>query len=229
MMQTDSVKPKINVLSQFLGKTANTMSAEDLAAKTIQMAIETTSNAISVEQENQKMREQLKKNLDVLGDFDAATPRAQGLQAQLREKQAELEEKRKSLVEIQGAVIRAIKQQEQGGGNTAQEQLEVVPIIMNRIQKFVSDLSDAAVEQKSIAIPILSVFEVVQSLNKLYDALLDKEIIKESPEAKEERVRRLVSAQQEILVKLQAIMEAGDPDEGEETEATAPAEPPGPE
>ncbi|OHT00068.1 hypothetical protein TRFO_33302 [Tritrichomonas foetus] len=179
------------------------MSSSDLGVAAINLAIETTSNALAVEQENAKLREQLHKNQQLLDDFDVAAPRAQLLQKQLKEKEALLEQKRKDLVEVQAAIISTLKNQSQE--DPVQPSLESIPVVMNRVQRFVTDLTEAAVDQKTIAVPILQLFKVTDALNKLYDALVDTKVIAETKEEKEARVRAYVESQQEIITKLRAV------------------------
>ena len=59
-------------------------SPTDLSAAAIKLAIETTANALIVEQENAKLHDQLQKNLQLLGDFEIDAPRAKLLQKQLK-------------------------------------------------------------------------------------------------------------------------------------------------
>ena len=177
--------------------------SSDLGVAAINLAIETTNNALAVEQENLKLKEQLRKNQQLLEDFDSAIPRAQYLQTQLKEKQAILEQKQKDLVEIQNSIISMLKNQ--GQDEQVQPSLESIPIVMNRVQRFVTDLSEAAVDQKSIAIPIVQLFKVTDALNKLYDALVDTKVIEETKEEKEQRTKNYVEAQQEIISKLRAV------------------------
>ncbi|OHT11260.1 hypothetical protein TRFO_19355 [Tritrichomonas foetus] len=189
----------------------------DLSVAAINLAIETTSNALAVEQENNKLREQLHKNQQLLGDFDVAAPRAQLLQKQLKEKEALLEEKRKELVDVQASIISTLKNQSQTQ-EPKQQSLESIPIVMNHVQKYITDLTETAVDEKTIAVPVLSLFKVTNALNKLFDTLVSSNIIDETDEEKEVRIRGFIESQQGILNKLREITQNSQDEEEEEVE-----------
>lgn len=200
-------------------------SPADLSAAAIKLAIETTANAIVVEQENAKLHEQLQKNLQLLGDFEIAAPRAQLLQKQLKEKEALLEQKRQELVEVQQSIISTLQNQSQAPIDQGQQSLAAIPTVMNHVQKLITDLTEEAVNQKTIAVPILSLFKAAGVINSLYETLSNNGIIQETQEEKQERINTFVSTQQDILTKLrevvQNVQESQLHDDEEEEEAEA--------
>jgi hypothetical protein len=179
-------------------------------AQAIQLAIETSSQAAAVEEENKELRSQLQKNLELIENFDLATPRAQALQQELRNKEAELAQQRSELINVQAAIIRALKAQGESPPPAPAPSLEVIPLVMGKVQKSVTTLTEAAIDQKTISIPILSLFKVSENLHRLYDALAEKGIIEETDDEKRERVQRFVSSQKEILTGLKAIAQKAD-------------------
>jgi hypothetical protein len=190
------------------------------AAAAIQLAVETTSQAIAVEQENEELRKQLKKNEALIESFTAAAPRARALQTQLREKQAEIEQKQKDLIALQSAIIDTLKNPPQPPSQSQEGSLEVIPIVMNSVLKQITTLTEKAIDEKSIGIPILSLFKAAEGLNHLYGTLCDKKIITESPEEKQERIEKYVSTQREILTKLREIVNHAQSEPAEEAPAT---------
>lgn len=182
-------------------------SPADLSAAAIKLAIETTTNALVVEQENAKLHEQLQKNLQLLGDFEIAAPRAQLLQKQLKEKEAILEQKRQELVEVQQSIISTLQNQSQAPIDQGQQSLAAIPTVMNHVQKLITDLTEEAVNQKTIAVPILSLFKAAGVINSLYETLSNNGIIQESQEEKQERINTFVSTQQDILTKLREVVQ----------------------
>lgn len=183
-------------------------SPADLSAAAIKLAIETTTNALVVEQENAKLKEQLQKNLQLLGDFEIAAPRAQLLQKQLKEKEAILEQKRQELVEVQQSIISTLQNQSQAPIDQGQQSLAAIPTVMNHVQKLITDLTEEAVNQKTIAIPILSLFKAAGVINSLYETLSNNGIIQESQEEKQDRINTFVSTQQDILAKLREVVQS---------------------
>ena len=190
-------------------------SPAQLSSAAINLAIETTMNALSVEKENGKIRDQLKENQQILNDFDAAIPRARNLQNKLKEKEALIEQKRKELVELQTSIIATMLKQDQ---QPQQQEMtaEFIPTVMNQVQKLINDITESAVDQKTLAVPILSLFKVSSAINKLYDTLASSNVIDETNEEKEARIRDFISTQQNILLKLRAIAEGARDDNANE-------------
>jgi hypothetical protein len=177
----------------------------DRAGAALQIAVETTAQAAQVEQENEQLRAQLKKNQEDLDALGVAAPRVRSLQQQLHDKQADIEQKRKELMALQASIIDLLKNPPESAPQVDQTSLEVIPLVMNTVLKQVTDLTEAAIAQQSIGIPILSVFKASEALNRLLGTLCEKNIIDESDEEKQERMSKYVSAQREILTKLKAI------------------------
>jgi hypothetical protein len=174
----------------------------------MQLAIETSSQAAAVEEENKELRAQLQKNLELVEHFDLASPRAQALQRQLRDKEAELAQKRSELISVQAAIIATLKTQGESAPPAPAPSLEVIPLVMGKVQKSVTTLTEEAIDQRTISIPILSLFKVSESLHRLYDALAEKGVIEETDDEKRERIQKFVTSQKAILVGLKAIAES---------------------
>jgi hypothetical protein len=177
----------------------------DRAGAALQIAVETTAQAAQVEQENEQLRAQLKKNQADIEAFGVAAPRVRSLQQQLHDKQAEIEQKRKELMALQASIIDLLKNPPESAAPPDSGSLEVIPIVMNTVLKQITDLTEGAIAQKSIGISILAVFKASETLNRLYGTLSEKNIIEESDEEKQERMSKYVTAQREILMKLKAI------------------------
>ena len=190
----------------------------DASLRALQFAIQTTLNAKKLKQENDQLRQKLKENEDLLSDFEQAEPRAKALQAELKEKERKLEQKRKELIQIQEAIISTLKSQAQAPQENPMESLRPIPIVMNNIQDLIMKLTENAVDQRTTAIPVLDLFGVSDKLNRLYDALAEQEIISETPEEKEARNQEFVESQQEILTQLKAMLSAIEEDEEEVNE-----------
>jgi hypothetical protein len=178
-------------------------------AQAIQLAVETSSQAAAVEEENKELRAQLQKNLEVIENFDVASPRARALEQQLRDKEAELAQKRSELITVQAAIIATLKAQGESPPPAPATSLDVIPLVMGKVQKSVTTLTEAAIDQKTISIPILSLFKVSEGLHRLYDALAEKGVIEETDDEKRNRIHKFVSSQKEILTRLKAIAERG--------------------
>jgi hypothetical protein len=136
-----------------------------------------------------------------------ASPRAGALEQQLRDKEAELAQKRSELISVQAAIIATLKAQGESPPPAPAPLLEVIPLVMDKVQKSVMTLTEAAIEQKMISIPILSLFKVSEGLHRLYDALAKNGDIEETDDEKHERLHKFVTSQKEILNQLKAIAE----------------------
>jgi dsDNA-binding SOS-regulon protein len=178
--------------------------AQSHQAEALRLAIETTAQALAVEEENKGLRAQLQKNLELLDNFDAVVPRAQQLQQQLRQKKAEVEAKQAELIGLQSAIIATIKNPPAPPAGQS-ETLAVIPVVMGKVQKDITSLTDAAVSEKSITVPILSLYKVSDGLHKLYETLVDQKVIEEGQEEKQERLQRYLTAQREVLLGLKTL------------------------
>lgn len=206
--------------------------SQDAQANLIQNAlkysIETSINSTQLEEENKLLRDQLKKNEELLSEFDEALPRAKYLQKELKDKQEKIEQKRKELVDIQEAIISTLNNQSQTKESAPQASLAPIPMVMNRVQDLLMTLTESAVDSASTSIPILSLFKVSDQLNQLYDVLSEKGIIEETPEERDNRMTQFVVAQKQILEHLKAMLAAADaevPEEEEEEEEEIPPQP----
>jgi hypothetical protein len=174
----------------------------DHATAAIRLAVEATSQATAIEKENEELQSQFKTNASLIASLDAASTHARFLQQQLREKQGEVEQKKKDLIALQGALISTLKNPPQADSSVEPASLEVIPIVMNSVLKYVTDLTEEAINENAIGVPILSLFKTAEALNNLFGALATKHIIQENDEEKHDRVQLYVSAQHEILTQL---------------------------
>jgi hypothetical protein len=191
-------------------------------AEVLHLAIETTAQSLVLEQENKDLRAQLKKNLSRVESFDVIAPRTQQLQQQLREKKAELESKQSELITLQSAIISNIKNPPPP--SRSDESLTAIPIVMNRVQKNITALTDTAVAEKTISVPIISLFKVSEDLNRLFDALVEKGVIPETLQEKKQREQEYLAAQRQLLAGLKAIAQAARPPEPKVVEVDEPGQ-----
>lgn len=191
----------------------------DLVQNALKYAIETSINSSKLEEENKVLREQLKKNEELLNDFEEAVPRAKSLQQELKDKEAKLEKKRQELIEIQDAIISTLNNQNQTESATPQKSLAPIPMVMNRVQEVIMALTENAVDNRTTSIPIMSLFKVCDELNQLYDVLVEKGIIEEDEEERNTRMEQFIVAQQQILEELKKMLSnAASQANGEEEE-----------
>jgi hypothetical protein len=172
-------------------------------AEALHLAVETTSQSLSVEKENEELRSQLRKNSALIEQFETVSTRTQQLQDQLRQKKAELESKQNELIGVQSAIISILKNPQSHSPQS--DSLAIVPAVLSKVQSDITELTDAAVAANTIAVPVLSLFKVSERLHQLYNLLVDKDVISETPEEKQERLQRYLVGQTEILSKLKAI------------------------
>ena len=184
------------------------MSQDKLESTAMQMSIKTITIAKAIEEKNQNIREQILKNNSILDDLDSSSASAQKLDDQLKEKKKILENKQQELIDIQNAIISKIKTQNlTSKGKQDSESIQAIPIVVNRIQKFINDLTEATIKQQSLSIPITLILKVIESINKLYDSISDADIIKETEEEKLERLRKYQDTQNEIVNKIKEIIQ----------------------
>lgn len=201
----------------------------DPTIRALQFAIQTTLNAKKLEQENETLKQKLAENEKLLSEFDDARIRAKSLKTQLKEKEQKLEKKREELIQIQNAIIDTLQSPAVQQPDPT-EALAPIPIVMNRIQELIMSLTEQAADEKTTQIPVTSIFKTSEKLNQLYDALVEQDIIHETPEERDERIRKYTSAQQEIITHLQEIVTAAheeydeEEQQPEEEEAAAPEE-----
>lgn len=174
---------------------------KEIGAAAINLAIETVQNTIAIEQENKNLKDQLSSNMKIMDDLDIVIPRAKMLQQQLKEKKDLIEQKKQELVQLQQSVIASLIQKSEHEP-PSETSLEAVPIVLNRVQRFITDLSEAAVDNKTIAVSILSLVKVNEALDRLYDAAVDSQVIKETKEERDARIKTNSNANQEIINKV---------------------------
>ena len=187
--------------------------AGDATLRALQFAVQTTLNAKKLQQENDALKQKLKENEQLLADFEDAAPRAKSLKSQLKAKEEKLEQKRKELIQVQEAIISTLKAQAQPSNEDPMDSLRPIPIVMNNIQTLIMGLTEKAVDNRTTAIPVLDLFGVSDKLNRLYDALVEQEIITETPEEKDARNQEYVANQQQILTKLKEMLASAEEEE----------------
>jgi hypothetical protein len=201
----------------------------------IQLAVETTAQAVQIEQETEDLRAHLKDNSSILTSFDAALPRALRLQQELRDKQAEYEQKCKDLVAVQGELIESLKRGPQTSAPDS-DALQAIPIVIGSLQKHLFNLTEGAINANSPTVPVLAVAQIADRLHKLFDSITEKGIVEETEEEKKARLSEFATAYRAILIKLRELVEKSQaqqqqqpPDEGQTPSPTAPEAGPPPE
>lgn len=187
-------------------QTTGSASQQNPSIRALQFAINTTLQTQQLEKENEALKAKLAENEKLLSEFDDARVRAKSLKTQLKEKEAKLEAKRQELIQIQEAIISTLQAPPQQQNEDPEEALVPIPIIMNRIQELVMSLSETAADNKTTAVPVISLFNTSEKLNQLYDALVEQDIIHETQEEHDERYGKYVQAQQAIVSKLKDIL-----------------------
>jgi hypothetical protein len=120
----------------------------------------------------------------------------------LHEKEAEIAEKRSDLIALQSALIKAV-QNPKSQNLPNPESLKAIPIVMSRVQNFVYHLSEGAIDQGILTVPINAVLGVTDAIGKLYDVLVDTGKLQETPEQKNERIAKYTERRQEVIAVLQ--------------------------
>lgn len=177
----------------------------DLANQAIQLALETTSSTLALEEENAKRKEELAKNISLLEDFDVAAPRAALLQKTLQQKREELENKRKELAQVQDALIHNLTNPDKGQKNNT-ESFQALPIVLNRVHKFVTDVTEEAVDKKALQVSLIEIVKLNETLQAFYDKLVQMNLIQESDEEKTKRQQNFYQNQQVIVQSLQNVL-----------------------
>ena len=184
------------------------------ATQAFEMAVNTTINAKVVEDDNASLREELRKNMERLREIEDALPRSKILQQQIKEKEAELAEKQKNLIDLQAAIIATLKA-------PRDTSLQAIPPVMNMIQKFVTDLTENAMRERTLAIPVIQVLRVVDQINAVYDKLVETNTIEETADERAEReemAHKKREAIQTLLEVVQAQAQAQEQEQEEEPE-----------
>jgi phytoene dehydrogenase-like protein len=180
------------------------MASSDLAGTAIRLALDATAQTLVIEQETAKLRESLAANAQLIDDFDASVPRADALRAQLREKEALIAQKRSDLIALQGALIGALRTQPTQAP-ISPESLKTIPVIMNRVQQYFYHMTEAAIEQQAVGIPITAVLGIADALRKLYDVLVSTGKIQETESEKEQRNATFTASREEVITLLRQI------------------------
>jgi hypothetical protein len=124
--------------------------AQSAQAEALHLAVETTTQSLSVEQENKELRAQLKKNFDLVKSFEVILPRTQQLQQLVQQKKAELAAKQGELISVQSSIISNLKNPLRQSSRS-DESLSVIPQVMSEVQKNITGLTDAAVSISYLA------------------------------------------------------------------------------
>jgi hypothetical protein len=196
-------------------------STSDVASVAIRTALDATSQTVAIEEGSAKIRANLSANQSLLSDFDASLPRSLSLRASLQEKQELIAQKRSDLISLQSALIKTLRTQSEP---LSPDSLKAIPIVMSRVQHFVYHLTEGAIEQKALAVPIAAVFGVTDALGKLYDVLVETRKLPETAAEREERVGKYNEVKQEVRALLQKIS-AREKAAKEAEEAAKPEEP----
>jgi hypothetical protein len=180
------------------------MASSDIAGTAIRLALETTAQTLAIEKETESLRQSLAANLQLIGDFEASVPRADALRAQLREKEALIAQKRSDLISLQAALIGVLKNQPPQQ-EISPDALKPIPIAMNRVQQFVYHLTESAIEQQAVGVPITAVLGVAAAFHRLYDVLVSTGRIQETEGEKERRNAGYAGSREEVIALLRQL------------------------
>lgn len=182
--------------------------------KAIQLSIDLNSKADELEAENKKMLAQAHEHVTLLRELDTELPRTKKTQEIISEKKRLLEEKRKELVAVQAAILDTLQNPEEN--EAEQKPCEILPLVLNRVQALIMQLTDSSVDSGSLSVPVLDIFKAGNTINTLFDAIAQKGLIEESQEEHQERMTKFVSTQKVILGKLQSLVIQAQTSEEEE-------------
>lgn len=170
----------------------------DLVIKSASLAIEQTREAQNIEKTIQLIEKSLKENSSIIDEFETNTPTVKSVISENKQKDEIIKKKREELLQLQNALIK-IKTLRKKDDKDTLESWEPVPIVVNRIQDLVMKLSETAINDKTVAIPILSIFKVNDALNTLFDISSSEGFINETEEEKQKRLEDYANKQKHIL------------------------------
>lgn len=188
------------------------MSNQDLLAKVIQFSIEKANETKRLEEENQKIEASIEETNEILSQLDDSKETGKQLKAELAKSEEDVKRKQKELIELQNSLVALLKNQQPK--DTKHSSLEPIPIVINRIQDFIMKLTETAIDEKTIAVPILSIFKVNDGINSLYDLCVQKDMINETPEERTQRMTQYAQRQQAVIEKLKEKMSYSENEDG---------------
>ena len=189
---------------------------QDMGVAAIQLTLQTKAKTAQIKESTASLKTQLVQNQQLLGELDIAIPHSQLLIKELDDKKAELENKRKQLADLQAALIQQIQNPLPEKKEEIPKSIAVLPIVLGSVLKFFTDLTEAAVNQQDITIPVYSLLKVGDSFNRLYTTLTDKGVLHETEDEAKERKSTFLHNQATILNGLKNIIAAKDAEEEEE-------------
>ena len=172
------------------------MSANSPISKVATLTVQQLQSRAKAEKEIEALYKQLQENENLENELSEVLPSTKERMKEMNEKDAIIREKQKQLIELQNFLLSTKTTKKE------MQSLEPVPIITNRIQDLVCKLSEQAIDEKTTAVPILSILKVYNALNELYKQCADFGYINESKEMIEKRAREFENAQQSIVDKL---------------------------
>ena len=192
---------------------------QDMGVAAIQLTLQTKAKTAQIKESTASLKTQLVQNQQLLGELDLAIPHSQTLMKELDDKKAELENKRKQLSNLQAALIQQLQNPLPEKKDEIPKSIAVLPIVLGSVLKFFTDLTEAAVNQQDITIPVYSLLKVGESFNRLYSTLIDKGVLHETEEEAKERKSTFLHNQATVLNGLKDIVAAQNVAEEEEEKA----------
>lgn len=161
----------------------------------------------NIKEKTKILKQQIEKNNAFLQDLKISVQQIRQKQNELMYKKEILEKKRNQLKATQSAII----QQAQFCGNAKESDktsisVRTIPVVLNKIQNDIMNLSEIAIDQQQISIPVISLFKVSESLNSIYGALVNQGIINETKEEFDKRNAIFLTNQSSLLNQLQSIL-----------------------
>lgn len=152
--------------------------------------------------ENKELKLRISENNSLLEQFENSKKQTSEQQKEIIKKKMIIEEKKKELGELQKAYIALLE-----GKEREIDSLQPVSIILNRIQDFIMQLSDKAVNDERKATSVRYLLTVCRSINELYNQCVSHSIIEESFEDALIRRNSLREQETEIYEMLRRINE----------------------
>lgn len=185
------------------------MDSRKFAADPLSLALQINAKTNQIKETTKKLEDQLSQNMKLINQFKFAEPHTSSIVKELEERKKILEEKRKTLASTQAELINSIQNPlEIEKPQEIPPSIAALPVVMSNVLKFVTNLTETAVDQPTVTIPILSLFKTNQLLNQLYTTLAKKEIIHEDTVEYEERMHSFLESQAAIVNGLKAVEEA---------------------
>lgn len=170
----------------------------EILNKCANIAIESTLNMQSEQKTIQLIEQSLKENSNIIDEFEANKPSVDSVISENREKDEQIKKKREELLKLQQAYIR-IKSLKKKEDSQEVKSWEPIPIVVNRAQDLIMKLSETAINENSIGVPILSIFKVNDAINTLYDISVEEGFIQETDDEKQIRLEEYAAKQKHVL------------------------------